>query len=398
MVKNLKNKRPITLIVLISLIVLGLLMVILILQDSRSDEDVKPTEPISDVKLSTPSPVNEAQVSPTSIWFGLQERTPYPYTKPLPPSLETSLSGTFTKYDQSWPQWWMCRRCAEYRPAGGIWKIRFDKGIMRIHYNVTNWVSIASYTVSGDHLTIFNDPICPEAVGEYRWSLVEKLGLADRTLVLEVIDDSCSFGLRGKNLGTQEWGSCFPPNEMTGVSDHWHKPPGCEDPDTSLLSFPGDSDLPVSVVVHKGYAKQFIVPPDIYADANNEDGSPPEGIEIRHDPQSIPYGLNQVLWGEGSWVEASTELPIEAIGVQIFGDNTIGWARLQFDGQEVWRGDTKEIWMDKGRYGGYIEVSGFEPGRHTLRIESLGVDFHPVVIAFFGFSFENGVSAGEDET
>jgi hypothetical protein len=103
-----------------------------------------------------------------------------------------------------------------------------------------------------------------------------------------------------------------------------------------------------------------------------------------------------VLWGEGSWVEATTELPFEAIGVQIYGDNTIGWARMLFDGQEVWRGDTQEIWMEKGRYGGYIEVSGFEPGRHTLRIESLGLDFHPVVVAFFGFSLEEGVTAGDN--
>ena len=95
-------------------------------------------------------------------------------------------------------------------------------------------------------------------------------------------------------------------------------------------------------------------------------------------------------------MEASTELPFETFGVQVYGDNTIGWARLLFDGQEVWRGDTLEIWMDKGRYGGYIEVSGFEPGRHTLRIESLGVDYHPVVVAFFGFSLEKGVTAGDN--
>ena len=149
--------------------------------------------------------------------------------------------------------------------------------------------------------------------------------------------------------------------------------------------------------VHEGYAKHFAVQPDVYADANSEDVAPPEGIEIRHDDLSIPYGLNRVLWGEGSWVEASTKLPFEAIGVQVFGDNTIGWARLLFDGHEVWRGDTLDIWTDKGRYGGYLEVSGFEPGGHSLRIESLGVDYHPVVIAFFGFSMEKGVTAGDNQ-
>ncbi len=347
-------------------------------------------------KSSTPVPESSAETTPTSIWFGLQERTPYPYTTPLPASKRTSIDGIYAKFDESWPQWWSCRRCADYRPAGGIWKLRFDRGVMRIHYNVTDWVSIGSYTVEGDRLYIFNDPFCPEAVGEYRWALEEKWGLAARTLELEMIADPCSFGLRGVNLGTQEWGSCSPPNEMTGASDHWHKPTGCEDPNPDLLKMPAKNDLPVDIEVHEGYAKHFSVQPDVYADANGGTASSPEGIEIRYDDLSIPYGLNRVLWGEGTWVEASTELPFEAIGVQIYGDNTIGWARLFFDGQEVWRGDTREIWMDKGRYGGYLEVSGFEPGSHTLRIESLGVDYHPVVIAFFGFSLKEGVKAIED--
>ena len=136
--------------------------------------------------------------------------------------------------------------------------------------------------------------------------------------------------------------------------------------------------------------------PDVFVDANHDEITPPVGIDIRHDDTSIPYGLNRVLWGEGSWVEASTELPFETIGVQVYGDNTIGWARLLFDGQEVWRGDTREIWTDRGRFGGYIEVSGFEPGKHTLRIESLGADYHPVVVAFFGFNEKVGVTVGEN--
>jgi hypothetical protein len=156
---------------------------------------------------------------------------------------------------------------------------------------------------------------------------------------------------------------------------------------------PETHELPVIVDIHGGDAKHFAVQPDVFADANRDEVMPPDGIEIRHDESSIPYGLNRVLWGESSWVEASTELPFEAMGVQIFGDNTIGWARILFDGQEVWRGDTQKIWSEKARFGGYIEVSGFEPGKHTLRIESLGVDYRPVTVAFFGFSEEKRVSA-----
>ena len=70
-------------------------------------------------------------------------------------------------------------------------------------------------------------------------------------------------------------------------------------------------------------------------------------------------------------------------------------ARVLFDGEEIWRGNTSEIWEDKGRNGGYVEVTGYELGLHTLRIESMGFDYHPVTVAFFGFSLQGGVEAGE---
>ena len=390
------NTRKLIPIAVLTLFVLGLLVVFAILRVSRNSHGLESPALTLAANLSTPTPLYLMEASPTSVWIGLQERMPHPYSRPLPDSVSTSIDGTYAKIDRSWPQWWMCRRCADYRPAGGIWKLRFERGVMRIHYNVTDWVSIASYHVSDDRLHIFNDPYCLEEVGEYRLALEDRWGLPARSLFLEVISDSCSFGLRGENLSSQAWASCSPPNEMTGASDHWHKPPGCEDPDPAVLSMTVEPDDSLVIEVHGGHARNFEIEPDIYADANRDESAPPEGIEIRHDDSSIPYGLNRVLWGEGSWVETSTELPFEAIGVQVLGDNTIGWARLLFDGQEVWRGDTREIWMDKGRYGGYIEIAGFEPGRHTLRVESLGVDYHPVVVAFFGFNLEDGVILGDD--
>ena len=390
---NSRKLIPIAALTVIALF--GLLLVFLILQGLRSISEISSPEPTMVVKTRTSSPVSSVEVSSKSSWLELQLRTPQPHSRPLPDSASTFIDGTYAKFDPSWPQWWMCRRCADYRPAGGIWKLRFDRGVMRIHYNVTEWVSLASYEVSGNRLFIFNDPYCPEEVGEYLWALEDKWGLPARSLILEVISDPCSFGLRAENLSAQTWGSCLPPNEMTGASDHWRKPPGCEDPDPILLNMPVEAHPSLIVDVHQGYARDFAVQPEVYADANRDESAPPEGIEILHDDSSIPYGLNRVLWGEGSWVETSTELPFEGIGVQILGDNTIGWARLLFDGQEFWRGDTREIWMDNGRYGGYIEVSGFEPGRHTLRIESLGVDYHPVVVAFFGFSLEQGAKVAD---
>lgn len=357
------------------------------------------------ILASCSSPVQEA-VPPTNIptplnsnasldaWAALQQVTPVPITTQLPDETWTPIDGTYAKFDPSEPQWWACRRCADYRPAGGIWKLQFNQGVMRIYYNVTGWRSIASYTVSDDRLYLFNDPYCPQEVGEYIWKLEDKWGLDDRELVLEVVKDSCSINLRGENLSDLVWNSCQPPNYMTGASDHWHKSPGCE---TQLTPPPAPEPalLDVNVIVHPGYVKKFAKEPDVYVDANKDEKLPPDGFVLTHSDDSISYGLNRVLWGEGSFVEITTELPFHAMGVQVYGDYTIGWARVLFDGQEIWRGDTAAIWAYQGRNGGYIEVSNFEPGSHTLRIESMGFDYHPVTVALFGFSKEEGVKADE---
>ena len=222
------NRKIISIAALTVIALFGLLLVFLIFQVLRSGEELKSPEPTTGERSSVSSPVSSVEVSPTSIWLGLQERTPYPYTRPLPDSARAPIDGTYAKSDESWPQWWMCRRCADYRPAGGIWKLRFDRGVMRIHYNVTDWVSIASYHVSGDRLHIFNDPYCPEAVGEYRWALEDKWGLPARSLILEVISDPCSFGLRAENLSAQAWGSCSP--SPHGSEPRCQPTPG-DDPD-----------------------------------------------------------------------------------------------------------------------------------------------------------------------
>lgn len=347
-----------------------------------------------DLRSATPTATERNQqlsaATPTSLWDGLLLDMPVAFTTPLPEESWTPIDGSYAKLDPSDPQWWACRRCADYRPAGGIWKLQFSKGVMRIYYDVTDWRSNASYTVAGDHLFIFNDPYCPQEVGEYTWSLEDKWGLEDRSLVLNAVKDSCSIGLRGQNLSAMPWESCLPPNFMTGASDHWRKTPGCE----TVLSPPASASpaaLDVSVVVHPGYARKFAHQPDLYVDANGENKPPPEGVRVSQSEDSIPYGLNRVLWGEGSWVEVSTELPFSAMGVQVFGDYTIGWARVLFDGQEIWRGNTSEIWASQGRNGGYIEVVDIEPGPHALRIESMGFDYHPVTVAFFGFSRSGSV-------
>jgi len=37
---------------------------------------------------------------------------------------------------------------------------------MRILYDVTGWRSVASYTIVEQRLYLFNDPFCPQNIGE----------------------------------------------------------------------------------------------------------------------------------------------------------------------------------------------------------------------------------------
>ncbi len=378
------SSRHFVISVVIALCVVLIIMIAMQVGVSKNKSETT-AETLDTIALTT-----DPSATPTGIWIGLLEKSPVAHSTPLPHSAWTAIDGSYAKLDLSEPQWWACKRCADFRLAGGIWKLQFDKGVMRIYYDVTGWRSIGSYTVSGDRLTLFNDPHCPQEVGEYKWRLEDKWNLRDRNLILEVIDDSCAIGLRGINLSDEDWLSCMPPNDMTAASGHWHKPPGCEENLETPKSV-SPSEISVTVIVHPGNVHTFGKQPDLYIEANAEGIAVQEGVIVTHSDESIGYGLNRVLWGEGDWVQASTDLPFDSMGVQVFGDHTIGWARVLVDGEEIWRGDTAAIWSDLGRHGGYIEVSDYEPGRHTIRIESLGFDYHPVVIAFFGFRHQSGV-------
>src|SRR5262245_52356231 len=95
--------------------------------------------------VATPIATSAPSGTPLGVWETLLQSTPFPHLLPLPEAAPTALDGTFAKVDPSPPQWWTCYRCADYRPMGGIWRIQFDRGVMRIFYEVTSWKSIASY-------------------------------------------------------------------------------------------------------------------------------------------------------------------------------------------------------------------------------------------------------------
>lgn len=313
---------------------------------------------------------SSATATPTSVWSALLESTPYAYFTPLPEPVTSLLDGTYSKLDSSPPQWWKCLRCADYRATGGIWRLQLEQGVMRIYYEVTGWRSIASYTVKDDTLYIFNDPYCPDIVGQYEWSL------EDGSLNLQAINDECSFNLRQENLSKQSWLACTSAEAI-----------GCEDKRDFQTNIIPDN-LSVNVNVYGGDSRFFSKPPDVIAHANSDDMPAPAGVEISFAPDTIDYGLHRVLWWDesGTWIEAKVDQSFESVGVQILGEQTIGWARVLFDGVEVWRGNTAGIWSKSGRHGGFIEISGFEVGEHVIRVEALGFDYRPVTVASFGLS------------
>jgi hypothetical protein len=292
---------------------------------------------------------------------------PIAYQNPLPEPIAGPLDGTYAKLDPSWPQWWKCLRCADYRDAGGIWKLQFDKGVMRIYYDVTGWHSLASFTVSGDQLTLFNDPFCPDETGKYTWQLV------DGTLWLTPLGDTCAFELRQTTLSKQVWQACIPSKDSI---------PGCRE-----TRPPAKAHAPegVSVIVYEGDSRFFAIPPAVSVHANAIEFSTPEDIVITYSSESISYGVNRILWWDGPWIEVTTSLSFSTMGVQFLGEPQMGWARVLLDGEEVWNGKTADLGFKNYRHGGYIEISGFTPGLHTLRVESLGFDYHPVTVASFGF-------------
>jgi hypothetical protein len=250
--------------------------------------------------------------------------------------------------------------------------MQFDRGVMRIYYEVTGWRSLASYQVSGDHLFLFNDPYCIDATGEYQWEL------DNGKLSLKVLNDPCSFELRGKNLSDFSWDVC-PRNESGDGKD----PRGCTDHLPPPVSEPVLPDG-LTVIVREADVRLEAETPDVILNANGIDISLPEGVQISYSEESMPYGVNRVLWRENDWMEMTFGEPFRTAGVQFRGSYVIGWARVMFDGQEIWRGDTAEIWSELKVHGGYIEILGYGPGEHTIRVERLDLDSRPVIVAYFG--------------
>ena len=179
----------------------------------------------------TPGPHKQVPDLSTTI-----EVPPFPYSLPLPPPVPSILDSLYAKALPFEGTPVPCKRCAGYRLEGGVWSLYLDKGVFKVFQQDTGFEAVGSFSVSGDRLTFFNDPYCEEdltMVGTYTWAL------NGDSLILKVIDDSCSIGLRAKNLTSSPWtrverkqsqsaDPCQPPNREAAVTDHWAKPDGCQ--------------------------------------------------------------------------------------------------------------------------------------------------------------------------
>jgi hypothetical protein len=159
--------------------------------------------------------------SSKNIWEKLLEREPYPYTIPLL-SKKTVLDGTYVKKAKKEGEIVPCRRCPDWVPYPGIWKLNLNKGTYRIYHETTGWKNIGTYIVADNRIILANDPCCINGVGVYEWKFEE------RKLIFKVIDDDCAIKLRALNLTEVPWDSCQPPGIEAAITEHWSKPQGCD--------------------------------------------------------------------------------------------------------------------------------------------------------------------------
>jgi hypothetical protein len=160
--------------------------------------------------------------TPASGWSELQQRTPYPYSTPLPSPDATVLDGIYVKFDPRYDDRAPCRRCPPYPPEGGLWRLGLDKGIFRVYHEASGWRTVGSYTVREDRIWLFNDPHCNQDTGVYTWEL------EDGELTLGVLRDDCAYDLRARHFTELGWQSCQPRSTEAAITEHWAAPAGCD--------------------------------------------------------------------------------------------------------------------------------------------------------------------------
>ena len=180
---------------------------------------------------TTALPARPTALAAADPWQQLLDTAPYPYLFPVQQPIDRVLDGTYTKVEPSKGDDVHCLRCPDYALSGGVWKLNLAGGVFRIYHEDSGWKSLGSFVITHDRvskvdypdkLLLFNDPYCPDIVGIYTWAVM------DEGLQFQIVDDTCSYQLRGANLTGRPWLSCEPPNYEAAITDHWPKPQGCD--------------------------------------------------------------------------------------------------------------------------------------------------------------------------
>lgn len=109
------------------------------------------------------------------------------------------------------------------------------------------------------------------------------------------------------------------------------------------------------------YGETFLDP---HAAAIQISGESWRGVTEVHQ-RANPYVHLMALTAPGSQLAAACAAPTSTIGVQFWGDENDGWAKVTVDGEYEWRGNT---WNNKA----YVEITDLPYGEHTVQIEALG--------------------------
>ena len=145
------------------------------------------------------------------------------------------------------------------------------------------------------------------------------------------------------------------------------------------------------VTLLQGDARSFSNPPDVVAYANTQYVAPPAGVTITSSSGLWRSAGWVSLMSSSHWIQASITASHTALGVQFWGDQNDGWARVLVDGVERWRGS---VYGSSGSYPGgafvrYLSIANLPAGPHTIRVECLGINGagggDDVALLLFGF-------------
>ncbi len=82
------------------------------------------------------------------------------------------------------------------------------------------------------------------------------------------------------------------------------------------------------------------------------------------------YDPTVALTATDQWVEGVCTAPASMVGVQFWGDENDGWARVLVDGVERWRGNT--YGQSPDLFVRFLSIRNLAPAPHVIRIEPLG--------------------------